>query len=280
MRLGRLSLAGGRNDESEAAGDPRLARRREQMEAASAREGKRRRMLGMLGAVGILVATWLLLFSGLFALSRIDVVPSGRGVPLAQVERTAQAYLGANYFRFDPTPLEHSLQAYPLVGQVQVRASFPHTIVVQVSAASPVLVMSPVAGSGAGVVVNARLQPMPGVAPPPGLMTACLAAAPFSGSASDFACDHGATAAGLSPLLGRVLAVLGAARAANLKPASAVVFGGYGVGITFVGGYSAYFADGTSASSAAASLAGLVKQGHVPSGSVVDLTDPAHPVVD
>ena len=280
MRLGRLSLAGGRDDESEVAGDPRLARRREEMEAASAKEGRRRRILGALTVAGILVLAWVFLFSGLFALSRIDVVASGPGVPLAEVERTAQAYVGANYFRFDPAPLERSLQTYPLVGQVQVRASFPHTIVVRVSAATPVLVMSPLAGSGAGVAVNARLQPMPGVAPPPGLTTACLAAAPFSGSASDFACDHGATAAALSPLLGRVLGLLGASRAAGLKPASAVAFGTYGVGISFSGGYSAYFADGTGASSSIAALAGLVKQGHVPSGSVVDLTDPTHPVVD
>ncbi len=280
MRLGRLSLAGGRDNDGQVTGDPRLARRREEMEAASAKEGRRRRLAAALGVVGILAVAWLFLFSGLFALSRLRVEASGRGVPLTEVEKTAQAYLGANYFRFDPSTLEHRLLAYPLVGQARVSASFPHTIVVQVTAATPMLLLSPVAGSGAGVVVNARLQPMPGVAPTPGLVPTCLAAAPFSGSGSDFACDHGATVAQLSRGLGRVIELLGAVRGARLKPASAVVFGAYGVGISFAGGYSAYFADGTGVSASVSSLASLVKHGLVPSGSVADLTDPTHPVVD
>ena len=284
MRLGRQAARGGsgkgETDAPRPDGDPRLLRRREEMQAVTERAGRRRLLLVVAAGAAVLVVAWLFLFSGLFALSVVKVETSGGQVPVAEVQRVADTYLGTNYFRFDSAPLVRTLESDPLVGQVRARASFPHTIVVQVGVAKPLLLLNPVTGSASGVAVNARLQPMPGVAPTPGLVPACLAAAPFSGSGSDFACDHGATVAELLPRLGRVLDLLGSAKGANLKPTSAVVFGGFGVGIVFAGGYDAYFANGSGISTAVTSLEGLVNRGLVHPGAVVDLTDPAQPVVD
>ncbi|MDA8263078.1 MAG: FtsQ-type POTRA domain-containing protein [Actinomycetota bacterium] len=283
MRLGKPAAGGGSRSGADAPrpdGDPRLMRRREEMEAATVRAGRTRLLLAAAAIAAVLGLGWLFFFSGLFALSDLKVEASGKQVPVAEVQRAAQAYLGTNFFRFDSARLVRTLESDPIVGSVRVRESFPHTIVVEVGVARPVLLLSPVTGSAGGVAVNARLQPMPGVAPTPGLVPACLAAVPFSGSSTDFACDHGATVAELSPALERVLVLLGATRAANLNPTSAVVFAGFGVGIGFAGGYGAYFPDGSGATTAVLSLAGLVKQGLVHPGAVVDLTDPTHPVVD
>ena len=265
--------------EKEIVNDPRFDERRREL----AQHHRSQTVRLLLAFIALLVVIgggyWLAEASPFFALTRVNVEITGTEVPRSFVVAIADRNIGRNYFHLDTQALVRALEVNPLVGRVVVSRNFPHSLTVKVTPSVPAFVVQTGGVGSTEVAINARLQAMPQVPIPPSTAAACVAAIPFTGASGDFTCAATTPLGAVTPLLARVAKLKEGLAALHFTVSGIYVFAGFGIGVSTYQGIMVYFSDNASDGAALAALGSLSRSGVLPSGAVVDLSNPTHPVV-
>jgi hypothetical protein len=97
-------------------------------------------LVGFALVAAVLTALWAARATSVFAIERVQIV--GAPPPVArQVERVTRRAAGQSLLEVDAREIEDRVRALPSVAGTSVDRSFPHTLVVRVSAEKPVAVV-------------------------------------------------------------------------------------------------------------------------------------------
>jgi len=97
-------------------------------------------LVGFTLVAGVLCAFWGAQASSVFSVERVDVVGAPPAV-VRQVESVAADTLGRSLLDVDARRVEDAVRALPSVASASVDRSFPHTLVIRVTAERPVAVI-------------------------------------------------------------------------------------------------------------------------------------------